>query len=262
MNKKGFTLIELLAVVVILGVIMTIAIPNVLSTLDRNKKNTFIENAKTMVTQAGYTLRKDDNVEFPGEKGTAVLLTLEYLNTDDVSTSPYNTKYSPSKSFVVIVNSSTNDGKIGDVNGDGITDEKDVDMIRQALTGGQVSFTEEQRVIADANGDGELDTKDIYYIRRYISSGDIIKYDYYVHLVACTDLDCANMEDNSVNRNRGINLMPSKDLSGSNKYSYVKEGPDVTVSLGLINSDGALVSEDEIKAITGATDIKVFNKLD
>ena len=29
MNKKGFTLIEILAVIIILGVIMTIAVPNV-----------------------------------------------------------------------------------------------------------------------------------------------------------------------------------------------------------------------------------------
>ena len=63
MNKKGFTLIELLAVVIILGVIMTIAVPNVLSMLDRNKKDTFIENAKTMVTQAEYTLRSNTTGE-------------------------------------------------------------------------------------------------------------------------------------------------------------------------------------------------------
>lgn len=261
MNKKGFTLIELLAVVVILGVIMTIAIPNVLSTLDRNKKNTFIENAKTMVTQAEYTLRKDANVDFPNERGMAILLTLEYLNTDDVSTSPYSTKYSPSKSFVVVVNSSTNDGKIGDINGDGITDEKDLELIRDAAVG-KNDFTDEQRNIADVNGDGVIDSKDTYLIRRYIAAGDITKYDYYVHLVACTDLDCANTSDNAVNKNRGINLMAAKDLSGSNKYSYVKEGSDVIVALGTVNEDGLLVSGDEIKAITGSTDIKVFNKLD
>ena len=104
MNKKGFTLIELLAVVIILGVIMTIAVPNVLSMLDRNKRDTFIEHAKTMVNHAEYTLRKDDDIEYPENNGDAIILTLEYLNTDDVSESPYDTPYSPSRSFVAIVN--------------------------------------------------------------------------------------------------------------------------------------------------------------
>lgn len=36
-NKNGFTLIELLAVLVILSIIMTIAIPNITSSLERSK---------------------------------------------------------------------------------------------------------------------------------------------------------------------------------------------------------------------------------
>lgn len=46
LNKKGFTLIELLAVIVILLVIMTIAIPSITSSMDRTKekqKNSIIE---------------------------------------------------------------------------------------------------------------------------------------------------------------------------------------------------------------------------
>ena len=77
MNKKGFTLIEILAVIIILGVIMTIAIPNVLSMIERNKKDTFIEHAKMMATQAEYTIRKDVNIEYPSEN-KAIILTLEY----------------------------------------------------------------------------------------------------------------------------------------------------------------------------------------
>ena len=37
MNRKGFTLIELLAVLVILAVIMTIAIPSVTSSIERSR---------------------------------------------------------------------------------------------------------------------------------------------------------------------------------------------------------------------------------
>lgn len=37
LNKKGFTLIELLVVLVILAIIMSIAIPSITSTIERNK---------------------------------------------------------------------------------------------------------------------------------------------------------------------------------------------------------------------------------
>lgn len=105
MNKKGFTLIEILAVIIILGVIMTVAVPNVLSMIDRNKKDTFIEHARLMATQAEYTIRKDTTIEYPSAN-KAIILTLEYLNTDDVSASPYNTDYDKTRSFVAVVNES------------------------------------------------------------------------------------------------------------------------------------------------------------
>lgn len=206
MNRKGFTLIELLAVVIILGVVMTIAVPNVLSMLDRNKKETFIEHAKTMVNQAEYTLRKDTSIDYPEKNGDAIILTLEYLNTDDVSESPYNTDYSPSKSFVMIVNNTENEGSV-----DAVTE-----------------------------------------------------YEYYVHLVACSDIDCTNAEANSVNKNRGINLVSSKELTGGDRFSLIKEGSAVEVELAMLENDGTLSNEGEIKGIAGITNdssIKLFNKL-
>ena len=77
--------------------------------LDRNKKSTLIEHAKTMISQAEYTLRKDTSIDYPENHQDMVVITLEYLNTDDIKESPYNTIYSPTKSFVAIVNN-TNGG--------------------------------------------------------------------------------------------------------------------------------------------------------
>ena len=99
--KNGFTLIELLAVIVILGVIMTVAIPNVIATLDKNKKETFIEDAKKMVSSAEYKIRTDTKIEYP-DQYSVTILPLELLGTNEIEVSPFDTYYSPQKSFVAI----------------------------------------------------------------------------------------------------------------------------------------------------------------
>lgn len=100
-NKKGFTLIELLAVVIILGVIMTIAIPNIVTTLDKNKRDTFIKDAKRAITSAEYTIRTETKYEYPDEN-SAVVFKLSDLKNLDLEVSPYDTYYSMDDSFVAI----------------------------------------------------------------------------------------------------------------------------------------------------------------
>ena len=60
-NKKGFTLIELIVIIIIIGVILVFSLPNVTSTLERQKKDAMIVDAKDFVhkTQA-YMLKKMD----------------------------------------------------------------------------------------------------------------------------------------------------------------------------------------------------------
>ena len=55
-KRNGFTLIELLAVIVILGIIMMIAIPNVISTVEKQEKNTYVSDANKLITMAKYTM--------------------------------------------------------------------------------------------------------------------------------------------------------------------------------------------------------------
>ena len=59
LNNKGFTLIELLAVLVILIAIMSIAIPNISSALERNKKKQ--TKSKIELIQSAAELYVTDN---------------------------------------------------------------------------------------------------------------------------------------------------------------------------------------------------------
>lgn len=61
MNKKGFTLVELLAVIVILGVIITIAVVNVTSSMNRSRTGAF-KNDATVLSDAALTKFSDDKL--------------------------------------------------------------------------------------------------------------------------------------------------------------------------------------------------------
>lgn len=48
MNKKGFTLIEMLIIVTVIGIILTIAIPNFLAALQKGKQKATMGDMKTL----------------------------------------------------------------------------------------------------------------------------------------------------------------------------------------------------------------------
>lgn len=106
-NKKGFTLIELLATIIILGVIMTIAVSNIVSTLDKNKKDSFIKDAKSIISSAEYKIRSDTRIEYP-DNVSVIVFPLSALKNSNLEVSPYNTYYSKSKSFVAITKEPVN----------------------------------------------------------------------------------------------------------------------------------------------------------
>lgn len=186
-NKKGFTLIELLAVMIILAVIMTIAIPNVVSTIDRNKKDSFIEDAKRMISLAEYEIRGDTSIEFP-KANTVTVITLERMNTTDIVDSPYDTKYCKSKSYVAII----------------------------------------------LNAAGE--------------------YEYYAQLVACTDAECANIDDNSVSQNRGVNLASLAMLNSKDRFDAKVLASGSNVIVADIGSQ-----EEYIKTTLGRSSVDFYS---
>ena len=100
MNKKGFTLVELLVTIVILAIIMLIAVPNIMNTIERNRQDTYIETAKRMITLAEYKYRSDTSIPEPGED-ECVIFFLRMLDLDEEN-GPNGGTYDKDYSYVVM----------------------------------------------------------------------------------------------------------------------------------------------------------------
>jgi len=84
-NNKGFTMVELLVVVVILGVIATIAITGIRGVLNRTK-GSYLDNQNKMVVLAGKTYYSDHRSKLPKvigpihEVSLQTLIDLKYID--------------------------------------------------------------------------------------------------------------------------------------------------------------------------------------
>ena len=104
MKNNGFTLIELLATILILALFMLVAVPNVMSTIDKNKQDTYIEDAKRMVTLAEYEVRSNTDIELP-LSGSCIVIKLNALDTSSLEEAPEGGVYDYNNSFVVVARS-------------------------------------------------------------------------------------------------------------------------------------------------------------
>ena len=108
-NNKGFTLVELLATISLLAVLMLIAVPNIIGVVNRNKNNTYVEDAKKLVALAEYRIRSNSSDK--PVAGTSKCFTMSTLGTGDFDTkAPNGGTYSPSMSYVIASKDGT--GKI------------------------------------------------------------------------------------------------------------------------------------------------------
>ena len=82
MKNKGFTLVELLAMLVVLGVLMTVTIPNIAGILGNQKKNIIKNDATTMVETAKVKVARG-YVKKPKNNNECVVMSLNYLNDND-----------------------------------------------------------------------------------------------------------------------------------------------------------------------------------
>lgn len=100
-NNKGFTLVETIAVIIILGVVLSIAVPSITNIVKSTNKNRMISDAETFISEVKEYVESDTIGNTPKDN--------KYKLVDiksKLSKSPYGGNYNMESSFVIINNNS------------------------------------------------------------------------------------------------------------------------------------------------------------
>ena len=109
MGKKGFTLVELLGVIVILGIVLTIAIPAVSNYIDKSKREGFVTVLREYVAAVQKGIAAEEYIP-PVDNNEALIVSLDLIPLDKgKKESSYQSEWIKSKSYVVVINTGTAD---------------------------------------------------------------------------------------------------------------------------------------------------------
>jgi len=110
MNNRGFTLIELIAMMVILGILMVISVPNIAGIIKNNREIAVAEDFNRFVnsTKTKFNTRK---ARYPKNVSSCVVVSLDFADTnDDLKKGMNGGKYHRGESFVVVRKEATDSG--------------------------------------------------------------------------------------------------------------------------------------------------------
>lgn len=109
MNKKGFTLVELLGVIVILGIVLTIAIPAVSNYIDKTKREGFVTVLREYVSAVQKGMTAEDYIA-PVDSNEVLIVSMDLIPLDKgKKESSYQAEWIKSKSYVAVINTGTAD---------------------------------------------------------------------------------------------------------------------------------------------------------
>lgn len=94
-------MIELIAAIAIMGVLMLVAIPSVFSITENNKKTTYLNDAKRLITAAKAEYKRDLTIPEPTTT-LCLVFRLKDLDKTDLQTGPNRGKYNQTYSYVTI----------------------------------------------------------------------------------------------------------------------------------------------------------------
>lgn len=100
-NDKGFTLVETIAVIIILGVVLSIAVPSITNVVKSTNKNRMISDAETFISEVKEYVESDTIGNTPNDNKYKLVNIKSKL-----SKSPYGRNYNMESSFVIINNNS------------------------------------------------------------------------------------------------------------------------------------------------------------
>ena len=100
-NNKGFTLVETIAVIIILGVVLSIAVPSITNVVKSTNKNRMTSDAETFISEVKEYVESDTIGNTPKDNKYKLVNIKSKL-----SKSPYGGNYNMESSFVIINNNS------------------------------------------------------------------------------------------------------------------------------------------------------------
>ncbi len=98
-NNSGFTLIETIAVIIILGIVLTIAVPTITNVVKRTNEKRMIEDAKLFISIV------KEKVESDTMSSDKTKYSLEDINSSTIKESPFGGEYVSDASYVKVNNS-------------------------------------------------------------------------------------------------------------------------------------------------------------
>ena len=103
MKNKGFTLVEVLAMLVVLGIIVGITMPNITGILENQKVNTIIGDAKKMISSAKTEVSVNETIILPTDTYSCIILPLDLIDkSSDIKADADDEEYDRYNSFVLI----------------------------------------------------------------------------------------------------------------------------------------------------------------